>query len=147
MMKMQSFLVKSCSRGDPLGRLYVGLLLMLVVMGAIAFNPGVSQAKDANDQDQIILLNDSAAALEDSNPGLSKSLAKFADEKEKEWENKNAHKDAPPTPVTDKNIPRLQEQIKLLKAAALAIQPTYPLIAQSLGKMARDMNRTIENEK
>jgi len=122
-------------------------LLVFIILGIFAFNPGVSQAKGGDDQAQIILLNDSAAALEDSNPGLSKSLTKFAAEKEKEWEHKNADKNALPTPVTDKNIPLLQEQIKLLKAAALAIQPAYPLIAKSLLKMANDINTTIEINK
>jgi len=113
---------------------------ILAVVFVLVFNPGVSQAKAGDDQIQIILLNDSAAALEDSNPGLSKSLTKFADEKEKEWEYKNANKGAPPTPVTDKNSKQLQERIKLLKAAALAIQSIYPLIAQGLIKMAKDIN-------
>ena len=118
--------------------------ISIAIVFALVFNLSVSQAKGGDDQDQIILLNDSAAALEDSNPGLSKSLTQFADEKEKEWEHKNADKNALPTPVTDKNIPLLQEQIKLLKAAALAIQPAYPLIAKSLLKMAKDINRAIE---
>jgi hypothetical protein len=106
----------------------------------------VSQAKTDDDQTRIILLNDSAAALEDSNPGLSKSLTEFADEKEKEWEYKSANKNALPTPVTDKEIPQIKYQIKLLKEAAVAIKPSYPLIAKSLFKMAHDLNRTIENE-
>ena len=113
----------------------------MAVVFALVFNQGVSQAKAGDDQAQIILLNDSAAALEDSNPELSKSLAKLADEKEKEWEYKNANKDVLPTPVTDKNSKQLQERIKLLNAAALAIQPTYPLIAQGLIKMAKDINK------
>jgi len=113
----------------------------MAVVFALVFNQGVSQAKAGDDQTQIILLNDSAAALEDSNPGLSKRLTKFADEKEKEWEGKNAHKDALPTPITDQYKKQLQEQIKLLKAAAIAIQSTYPLIAQSLIKMAEDINK------
>jgi hypothetical protein len=117
--------------------------MVLVVIGAIAFNPGVSQAKGGDDQDQIILLNDSAAALEDSNPGLSKGLTKFADEKEKEWEDKNANKNGPQRPVTGKNIPPLQYRIKLLRAAALAIAPTYPLIAKGLNKMANDINSKL----
>jgi hypothetical protein len=132
MMKTRSFLVKSYS--------------LLVFIGAAAFGPCASQAKTDDDQTQIILLNDSAAALEDSDPGLSKSLAKFADEKEKEWELKSAGKNVLPTPVTDKNKPQILYQIKLLKEAALAIKPTYPLIAHNLYKMAKDLNRTIENE-
>ena len=117
--------------------------MMFVVIGAVAFNPGVSQAKGGDDQDQVILLNDSAAALEDSNPGLSKSLTKFADEKEKEWEDKNANKNGPQRLITDQNIPQLQYRIKLLKAAALAIGPIYPLIAQGLNKMANDINSKL----
>ena len=106
-----------------------GKFILTAVVFVLVFDPGVSQAKGGNEQAQIILLNDAAAALEDSNPGLSKSLTKFADKKEKEWEHKSA----------DKNTLPLQEQIKLLKAAALAIQPTYPLIAKSLLKMAKDI--------
>lgn len=120
---------------------------LLIFIGAAAFNPCASLAKTADDdQSQIILLNDSAAALEDSDPELSKSLTRFADEKEKEWEYRSANKNAPPIPVTDKDIPQLQYQIKLLKEAAMAIKPTYPIIAQSLYKMAKGLNRTIENE-
>jgi len=118
----------------------------MAVVCVLVFNQGVSQAKAADDQTQIILLNDSAAALEDSNPVLSKRLTEFADEKEKEWESNNANKNASPNPVTDKNLPLLQEKIKLLKEAAMAIKPEYPLIAQSLDKMANGINRTIENE-
>ncbi len=112
----------------------------MAVLFALVFNPGVSQAKGGDDQNQIILLNDSAAALEDSNPGLAKSLAKFADEKEKEWEDKSANKNGSQRPIIDKNILRMQYRIKLLKAAALALGPTYPLIAQGLNKMANDIN-------
>ena len=118
-------------------------LILMAVVFALVFNPGISQAKGGDDQNQIILLNDSAAALEDSNPGLSKSLTKFADEKEKEWEDKNANKKGPQRPITDKNIPQWQYRIKLLKAAALALQPTYPLIAQGLNKMANDINSKL----
>jgi hypothetical protein len=111
--------------------------ILMAVVFALVFNPGVSQAKANDDQNQIILLNDSAAALEDSNPALSKSLTKFADEKEKEWEDKNANKNGLQKPIIDKNI---QYRIKLLRAAALALSPTYPLIAKGLDKMANDIN-------
>ena len=116
------------------------ILLASIVLGIFAFNPGASQAKGGDDQDQIILLNDSAAALEDSNPGLSKILTQFADEKEKEWEGKNADKNGFQKPIIDKNI---QYRIKLLRAAALAIAPTYPLIAKGLNKMANDINSKL----
>ena len=122
-------------------------LMLIAALFAIAFNPAVSQAKDSDNQSQIILLNDSAAAIEDSNPELSKSLTQFADEKEKEWNAKNANKDAPSAIFDDKNSTKFQEQLKLLNSAAIAIQPTYPLMAQALTKMAKGMDRIIEIEK
>jgi len=126
---MRSSFVRSCG--------------LLVLIGIVLLAPGLSEANSDNAQDQIILLNDSASALEDSDPGLSKSLAKFADQKEKEWECKNANKNAPPAPVTHA---QLQYRIKILKEAALEIKPAYPSIAQGLDKMARELNRIIENE-
>ena len=132
-------------------------LTALLVISIVLFNPVMAQAKGGDEQDQIILLNDSAAAIEDSDPDLSKSLTKFADEKEIDWENKNANKDVLPTPVTDeqlrvsvnttKYIKLSQDRIKILEEAAVAIKPTYPLIAQGLRKMAHDINRSIEIEK
>ena len=111
----------------------------------IMFNPGLSQAKPPNAQDRIILLNDAAAALEDFHPGLSQSLFKMADEKEKEWEASNV-KSAPP-PAANKNTPELKKQMEVLRKAALIIHPTYPLIAQGLIKMAKEMDATVEIKK
>ena len=122
-------------------------ITMLVVIGTFAFCPSVSLSKGGDEQDQIILLNDTAAALEDTNPGLSKNLTEYAQEKEKGWEAKNANKEQLPGPITDKYKTLMQERINLLEQAALLIQPTYPLIAQSLNKMVKDMNKEIENEK
>jgi hypothetical protein len=119
----------------------VSFVFLLVLL-----NSGAAQAKDSGDQDQIILLNDSAAALEDSDPGLSRELTRLADEQERVWEDKNANKPQLPIPVTDGRIKQLQDEIKLLKAAARAIQPNYPVIAQGLRKMAKDINRSMENE-
>jgi len=117
-------------------------LRVFVVILTILFNLSLSQAKGGDEQDQVILLNDSAAALEDSDPALSKSLAQFADEKEKDWEASNANKAKLPTPVMDKD--KAQDQIRILKAAAVAMQPVYPIMAKNLNKMADDINKTIE---
>jgi len=122
MMKTRSFLVKSCS--------------LFVFLGAIALNPCASQAKADDDQSQVILLNDSAAALEDSDPALSKSLAAFADQKEMVLEHKSA----------DINLNSLQDRIKVLNEAALKLKSDYPSISKGLYKMAKGLNRTIENE-
>ena len=120
------------------------LWVAILLLGAITFNPALALAKGGDEQDQIILLNDSAAALDDSNLELSRGLTKFADEKELEWEKNNANKDLEPLPLTVKDVPGVEEHIKLLKLAAVAIEPSYPLIANALRKMAKDMNKTIE---
>jgi len=120
------------------------LWVAILLLGAITFNPALALAKGGDEQDQIILLNDSAAALDDSNLELSRGLTKFADEKELEWEKNNANKDLEPLPLTVKDVPGVEEHIKLLKLAAVAIEPSYPLIAKALRKMAKDMNKTIE---
>jgi len=120
--------------------------IIFIIIGVFVLSPLTAQAKDNDQQDQIILLNDSAAALEDTDPDLSKSLSEFADQKEKEWEDANANKAVLPTPVTDKDLPRLQQQIRILKAAALAMKTNYPLIAKGLNKMAKDLDRKIEIE-
>ena len=118
-------------------------LIVFVALGLV-ISPVVSQAKGGDAQAQIILLNDSASALDDSNPNLSKALSQLADDKEKEWEAQNANKDQLPIPITDKYKSDIKDQIILLKAAAQAIEPTYPLIAKSLDKMAKDLNKIIE---
>jgi hypothetical protein len=117
---------------------------MLVIIGPFAFNPGVSLAKSGDEQDQIILLNDSASALEESDPGLSRILTQYADSLEKDWENKNANKVEPASPAGDKDHKQLQDEIKNLKAAAIAIQPAYPLIAKGLDQMALDLKGTTK---
>ena len=122
-------------------------LLLLIIIGVIAFPLSVAQAKGGDEQDQIILLNDSASALEDTHPGLSRMLTQYADEEEKDWENKNANKNVLPIPNTDKYKKLLQDRIELLKEAAVAIKPTYPLIAKALDQMAKDLNMTVAVEK
>jgi len=120
---------------------------ILAVVCLLFSNSAPSQAKDdGNEQDEIILLNDSAAALEDSNPGLSKRLTQFADEMEKDWEEKNANKAPAIVLPSKKDFPIIEQRIKILQAASLAIGPTYPLIAKSLQKIIKEMDRTIENE-
>ena len=67
---------------------------IIFIVGVITFVPDIGHAKADDDQSNIVLLNDAASALEDSSPDLSKRLTQFADHKEKEWEAKNANKDA-----------------------------------------------------
>lgn len=104
----------------------------------------VSLAKGGDQRGQIILLNDSAAALDDSNPKMAEELAQFANEKEKELEAKNAGQDELPAPQEEVIKKRQTDRIKLLRDSAAIIQPAYPLIAKGLIKMADEM---IKEEK
>ena len=119
---------------------------IFTIFFVLLLSSGAGLAKGGLAQDQIILLNDSASALEDSNPELSKDLTALAQVKQKEWEDANAGKPQLPIPLTDKYKLILKERVRLLNAAASAITPTYPLIAKSLGKMANEINRTINHE-
>ena len=123
--------------------------LAVVVLGAaVALMPSLSWSKADQDQNQIILLNDSAAALEDSNPPLSKQLSAFADEKEKDWEAaKNAgNTPAVPAPLTDQQKAHLRDQVKLLQTASVSIGTVYPLITKGLNDMRQELERTIKGE-
>jgi hypothetical protein len=141
MMKMYLFSLKWCGLKPNIA------LMLLMAVVVIGLSQGLSRAKDSDDQNQIILLNDSASALSDSNPGLSRTLAKFAEDKEKEWEDKNAGNIGSQTTGNKNNIGQLQYRIKLYKQAALALQPDYPLIAKGLNKMANDINKSMEIER
>ena len=121
------------------------MVSVTIIIGLVFLYAPVSFAKD-DDQDQIILLNDSAAALEDTNPDISKNLTQFADEKEKEWEAKNANQDPPPPLSPEENKRVTEARINLLKKAEVLIQPFYPLIAKSLDTMAVDMNKALEEQ-
>jgi hypothetical protein len=119
-------------------------LFSLLGLLALTAWPGASQAKGNGEQAQIILLNDSAAALEDTDPALSQRLVKFADEKEKEWIAGNARKDA--VPIVPETSGRRRQRIELLNEAAGALQPVYPLIAKGLKNMAKDLGRETANK-
>jgi len=97
----------------------------------IAVSPSWALAKGGDEQNEIVLLNDSAAAVEDSDPPLSKALTQFANEMEVDWEKKNADSSYV-GPAVDKVT--LQKQIDLLRKTVVEVGP-YPLIIQGLEKM------------
>ena len=121
------------------------VFLILIAIANIV--PSFAEAKGGDEQSQIILLNDSASALEDSDPILSKKLSVLADLKQKQWEYHNSHKDAPPDIITDKERLVFREEIKVLTSAAGIIQPTYPSIARDLTRMIKDIKRSMEIDK
>jgi len=124
MMKTQSFLVKSFS-------------LIFLLSATVGF------AKTDNDQNEIILLNDLAAALEDSNPQLSKNLSEFAEEREKQWDDRTAHPIDPSAALSPEEIVQIRQQLKLLNEALPQIKSTYPLIALGLKRMIKELGAKV----
>jgi len=101
---------------------------LLIIGSMVVLFSCASWAKEADQREQIILLNDSAVALEDSNPQMAKDLTQFADEQEKVLEDKT------------REISKQQtSRIKLLRDSAAILRQTYPLIAKGLIKMADDI--------
>jgi len=101
----------------------------------------VSLAKGGDQRGQIILLNDSAAALEDSHPRMAEELVLFANEKEKELADKSAGQDEPPASKEEVIKKPQTDRIKLLRESAAIIQSTYPQIAKGLIKMADEISQ------
>jgi hypothetical protein len=121
-------------------------MIVLLIALMLCFNPlARADEKPANQQDEIILLNDCASAVEDADPVLSKILTAMADTKEKEWEAGNADKEYKPPAVSPKDIPALEKQIEALKTAAYEIKPVYPVIAANLKKIIKETQRKIES--
>ncbi len=122
-------------------------MTIMLIAALIVLSPCISYSKETDEQGQIILLNDSASAVEESDPALSKELSHLADKLEKDWEYRNANKNVPPAPVPDKHSKEFQDQINALKAASKDIADAYPLIAKGLDQMVLDLNKEVENEK
>ena len=125
------------------------MFLGLVVTGAIVFVSGLSFAETATsapaatandlsaamkakDEVKIKLLNDSAAALQATNPDLAKKLSDFANEEANEPNEKlegskeQAAKDSPEWKV------KHDARVQLCKDAAAALQTTKPDLAKGL---------------
>ncbi|MBF0504373.1 MAG: hypothetical protein HQL14_04640 [Candidatus Omnitrophica bacterium] len=114
---------------------------LLAIGAMVALVTTLSWAKGGDARGQIILLNDSAAALEESNPQMARDLAQFADEKEKALEDANVGKDEPQESEA-RDIQKLKtKRTKLLRDTAQILKPTYPEIAKGLMKMADESDK------
>ena len=125
------------------GKVFFGL----AVLGIIVFLSGVSFAqmaptteKDspewkAKHEAKIKLLEDSAAALQQTNPGLTKRLNDLVNEETNESKEKLA-KDSPEWKA--RHVARIQ----LFKDAAAALQQSHPDLAKSLEDMTVSKQKT-----
>ena len=137
---------------------FKGMVMGLVVGGAIVLLSSVSFADGTQDQAKIAVLNDAAAALAQSNPDLSASLTKFATQEAAEKEEKNEGTEA--EEKADKNEGKKEpegvkeeamekeraEHIKLLRDSASALKQMNPKLALSLMAMADRSEIKMMNE-
>ncbi len=117
-------------------RLFKGMLMGVVVTGFMVLLSSVSYAKQGHEQEKIKLLNDSAAALQVSNPWLAASLTKYANDEAQEVKEKNEGKKELESAKEEEMKKHREEHIKLLRDAAAALQVSHPDLTTSLTKMA-----------
>jgi len=108
------------------------ILIGLAMFGIVAFLSGASFAQEvqstgkAHHEARIKLLQDSAVALQKSNPDLAKGLNDIADKEAKEIQEWKAKYDA---------------KVKLLQDAAIALQQSNPDLAKGLQEMSKGKHR------
>ncbi len=123
-------------------------MMGLAVGGAIVLLSSVSFANEAQDQAKIKGLNDAAAALAQSNPGLAASLTKFANAEAAEKAEKNEGKKESEGVKEEGMEKEHAEHIKLLRDSATALKQSRPELALSLLQMAdRSEKKMMKEEK
>lgn len=116
------------------------LLAMVVSFAGVAFAEmgygackGCMSDKEAAGA-QIVVLRDSAAALQTSNPALAKGLSDLADKKAAEMQKWQDWKD------------QHAAKVKLLQDSSSALQTTNPALAKELQKMSAKKHHMEKDE-
>jgi hypothetical protein len=114
--------------------IFIGLAVlgMMVFLSHLSFAEETTQAGKVHHEARIKLLQDSAAALQKSNPDLAKGLNDLADKEAKEMQEWQAKHDA---------------KVKLLKDAATALQQSNPDLSKGLTEMAAGKHKAMMQEK
>ncbi len=126
------------------------LFAVVTVCGAVALLSGVSSAEmgsgagKAHHQAQVKLLQDSAAALQTSNPDLAKKLSAWATDEMNEKEEKG-HEEMEGK-AEKKSDEEHQARLKLLKDSAAALQASHPDLAKDLTKKANKMEKAVKKD-
>jgi len=120
------------------------VLIGLAVLGMIVFLSSLSFAKEGHaagkkhHEVSIKLLEDSATALQQSNPALAKELKDWADDEAKEMKEWKEKKE------------RHEAKVKLLEDSAAALQKSNPDLAKRLKEMESKHKKKMQemtNEK
>ena len=128
-------------------KLLKSMAVGLFVVGLIAFLATASFAKDKYPEAFIKTLNDSAVALQKSNPDLAKGLTEFAKEEESEKLEKEEKNEAKEMNEPEAMKGRKEAHIKLLKDSAAALQKSHPDLAKELTKHADRKSKKSEGNK
>ena len=116
------------------------IMISLVVLGLSLPSSSVLFAHEGHHGAAFIkLLQDSAAALQSSQPALSADLTKFATEETNEKEGKEKH--------TPEEAAAAAAHVKLLQDAAAALQSSHPELAAKLTKKAEHKEMKMSDKK
>lgn len=118
-------------------RFFRGVFVGIAVLGVMLFVSGAAFAQSKHEA-KIKVLQDSAAALQASNPDLAKGLNDMANEMAAKMEAKKEQtaKDSPEWKA------KHEARVKLLQDSAAALQKTNPDLAASLQKMSEGRNKS-----
>lgn len=122
------------------------MMLGLIAVGVFAVFSSISYAAEAQEQAKVKILNDSAAALQQLNPGLAASLTKFANEEATEKQEKNEGNKEQEGTKEEGMMNKVMGHIKLLRDSASALKQSNPALALSLMQMADRSEQRMENK-
>ncbi len=123
-----------------------GVMVGLSVAGFVVLLSAVSFADGVKEKDKVKLLNDSAVALQQSNPSLSAALTKFADDEANEMKSEKTEKNELEGKAEQEKLGEREAHIKLLRDSALALQKSNPELAQRLTRMADHSAKRMEKK-
>jgi hypothetical protein len=112
-----------------------GVLMGLVVLGAVLFFSGVSFAHE-NKEVKVKTLQDASAALAQSNPELAKGLSDFANEEAKETKNMTEGAKKSEGKESSEWKAKHEARVKLLKDSADALAQSHPDLSKALKEMS-----------
>ncbi len=126
------------------------VLIVVTACGTVALLSGVSSAemgagaRKDHHQAQIKLLQDSAAALQTSNPELGTKLSAWAADEMNEKEDKG-HEEMEGKTEKKSNEDH-QSRLKLLRDSAIALQTSHPDLATGLTNQANRMEKRMKKD-
>ncbi|MBF0479993.1 MAG: hypothetical protein HQL26_10965 [Candidatus Omnitrophica bacterium] len=142
------------------------LMMGLAAAGLVVLLSSVSFADEGMGKDKVKLLNESALALQQSNPDLSAALTKYATEEANEVKDEKGEKEEKGEKIEEKSeknelkteikelegkaeqekMTEREAHIKLLKDSAAALSKSNPELAERLTKMADKSAKWMEKK-